>query len=483
MYFLYSVLTATGMFLLAPYFLIKGIRQRKYLQNLPERLGLRFPRELGPARDAAGPSSKDAREAIWIHAVSVGEVLAAVPLARALVEKYPGKRLVVSTTTATGQALARERMKFADAIFYFPLDWKGPVRRALRAAQPKVVIIFETEIWPNFLRETRRAGVAVIFVNGRISSRSFQRFSRALRLSGGILRGFLRRVLNDATLYLMQSEQDRERVVALGAQAQRVVVAGNMKFDVIAPETSPLADWVAAEAARSGRRPVLVAGSVIAGEEEAVLEALAVVRQKWPEALLVMAPRKPERFAAAAALIEHAGHGGHAGQTGQRVVRRSGLVLNESVPDARRSREALACAPGERGSVLLLDTIGELAALYAIADAVFVGGSLAGGGGHNPLEPAALGKVPVFGNSMDNFRDVATAFLAVDAAIEVHSGTELGAAWSMLLADDARRQRMGRAAREMVERHRGATQATLARIETVLDRGVATEPAAEQARP
>jgi 3-deoxy-D-manno-octulosonic-acid transferase len=457
------------MLLLAPYFLIRhflngGIRQKKYLQNLPERLGLRFPKELGP---------EDARRTIWIHAVSVGEVLAAVPLARALAEKYPEKRLVISTTTATGQALAHERMKFAEAIFYFPLDWRGPVRRAVRAVKPELVVIFETEIWPNFLREARRAGVPVIFVNGRISSRSFQRFSRALRLSAGLLRGFLGRVLNDATLYLMQSEQDRERVVALGAEPERVVAAGNMKYDVAVPDASPLANWLAAEASRSHRGPVLVAGSVIAGEEIAVLEALDVVEQKRPDALLVMAPRKPERFAAAAALIE---------QSGRRVVRRSELVLDDGAAGAQCARGALGCAPGERGSVLLLDTIGELTALYGIADAVFVGGSLAPGGGHNPLEPAALGKAPVFGASMDNFRDVAAAFLAADAAIEVHSGAELGAAWSALLADEPRRERMGRAARELVERHRGATQRALARIETVLVAGPAAVLAAEKAR-
>ncbi|HEY1865726.1 MAG TPA: 3-deoxy-D-manno-octulosonic acid transferase [Candidatus Acidoferrales bacterium] len=469
MYFLYSVLSATGMLLLAPYFLIKyflneGTRQKKYLQNLPERLGLRFPNELGP---------EDARRTIWIHAVSVGEVLAAVPLARALAEKYPEKQLVISTTTATGQALAHERMKFAEAIFYFPLDWRGPVKRAVRAVKPELVVIFETEIWPNFLREARRAGVPVIFVNGRISSRSFQRFSRALRLSAGLLRGFLGRVLNDATLYLMQSEQDRERVVALGAEPERVVAAGNMKYDLAVPDASPLANWLTTEASRARRGPVLVAGSVIAGEEIAVLEALDVVEQKWPDALLVMAPRKPERFAAAAALIE---------QSGRRVVRRSELVLDDGAAGAPCARRALGCAPGERGSVLLLDTIGELTSLYGIADAVFVGGSLAPGGGHNPLEPAALGKAPVFGASMDNFRDVASAFLAADAAIEVHSGAELGAAWSALLADEPRRERMGRAARELVERHRGATQRALARIETVLVAGPAAVLAAEKAR-
>ena len=153
MYFLYSVLTATGMFLLAPYFLLKGIRQKKYLHSLPERLALRFPPELGFVNASA-------LGAIWVHAVSVGEVLAALPLARSLKERYPERRLVISTTTATGQALARERMKFADAVFYFPLDWCGPVRRALRAVRPGLIVIFETEIWPNFLREARRAGGA-----------------------------------------------------------------------------------------------------------------------------------------------------------------------------------------------------------------------------------------------------------------------------------------------------------------------------------
>jgi 3-deoxy-D-manno-octulosonic-acid transferase len=481
MYFLYSALSAAGIFLLAPYFLVrhflnKGTRQKRYLQNLPERLALRFPRELVSSNhDAGGEAPKEnAREhsgAIWLHAVSVGEVLAAVPLARLLAERYRAKRLVISTTTATGQALAQERMKFADAIFYFPLDWCGSVRRALRAVRPELVIIFETEIWPNFLRESQRAGVPVIFVNGRISKRSFTQFSRTLQLSAGLLRGFLRSVLNDATLYLMQSEEDRARLVSLGARADRAVVAGNMKYDATMPTTmprsTPLVDWLAAELARSRRRPVLVAGSVIAGEESAVLEALAVVSRLRPDALLIMAPRKPERFGAAATLIE---------QAGRRVVRRSGLSL--SVDDSLGgtpnrmgdcgSEGVLARTPGQAGSVLLLDTIGELAALYAVADTVFIGGSLEPAGGHNPLEPATFGKVPVFGCSMDNFRDIAAAFLAADAAIEVRSGLDLGEVWSALLSDDARRERMGGAARELLQRHQGATAVTLEHIANLL---------------
>jgi 3-deoxy-D-manno-octulosonic-acid transferase len=487
MYFLYSVLSAAGVLLLSPYFLIKGLRQKKYLRNLPERFAWRFPPELGSydigwtqgrarTRIERAPSRARTRASstIWIHAVSVGEVLAAVPLASALAARFPGWRLVVSTTTATGQALARERLKSAEAVFYFPLDWRGPVRRALGAARPEIVILLETEIWPNFLREARRAKVPVAVVNGRISNRSFARFSRALRISIGMLRGFLRRVLNDVELFVMQSEQDAARLVELGAQPGRVVVAGNMKYDVARPESNPLVEWLEGELASTQgmkRDPVLVAGSVIAGEEAPVLEALAAVSRQWPGALLVMAPRKPERFDAAAALIE---------QSGRRVVRRSTLKLGDAA-GARGWRGVLDCARGEQGSVLLLDTIGELAAVYRVADVVFVGGSLEPAGGHNPLEPAVFGKAPVFGSSMENFRDIAALLLRAEAAVEVRSGAELGAAWIALLSDRERRERLGRAARELVERNRGATEVTVERIAALLAEVRKFEPGFEPA--
>ena len=222
MYFLYSILTAAGMLLLSPYFLVRGLRSGKYVHNVRERFGY-------PPADFPRPSG--ARRAIWLHAVSVGEVLAALPLAKRLKAKFPDRPLYISTTTATGQRLARERMTFADAIFYFPLDWKGPVRRVLRAVQPALVVILETEIWPNFLRECRRGRVPVVFVNGRISERSFRGYGRANRLLGG----FVRRVLGDAALFLMQTQDDAERLRALGAPAERVLVAGNMKYDLAPP--------------------------------------------------------------------------------------------------------------------------------------------------------------------------------------------------------------------------------------------------------
>jgi len=445
MYVLYSLLTAAGMLLLSPYFLIRGLIRGKYLRNIPERLGWKHPEEL--RSNTPGGSNE---KSIWIHAVSVGEVLAVLPLAKQLKERYSQRRLVVSTTTATGQKLARERMPFADAIFYFPLDWSGPVRRALKTTQASTVIIVETEIWPNFLRECRRADVPVVFVNGRLSERSFRGFRRALYYSGGVLRGFLAKILNDAALYMMQSEEDATRLLALGASEKRVVVTGNLKYDLVEPTQSPLVAWLETELARSRRGPVLIAGSVMANEETAVLRAFGDVEREFPNAFLILAPRKPEQFDSAAAIVT---------QAGRKLLRRRDITLNGS------GSAALA----EPGNVFLLDSLGELASIYKLADAVFVGGSLVPSGGHNILEPAAFSKVPIHGPSMENFREMAANFSAANASIRVANPEELGPAWRGLLSDPARAARMGTAARELVDRNRGATQRVLARLEEIID--------------
>jgi 3-deoxy-D-manno-octulosonic-acid transferase len=449
MYALYSLLTAAGMLLLLPYFLVRGLIQGKYLSNIEERLGWKFPPELRDKNSAGSPE-----KSIWIHAVSVGEVLAVLPLAEQLKKRFPQLRLVVSTTTITGQKIARERMPFADAIFYFPLDWPGPVRRALAAARPGAVIIVETEIWPNFLRECRRAEVPVIFVNGRLSERSFRGFGRAVSYSVGALSGFLKKVLGDATLFLMQSEEDAARLIALGAPGERVLVTGNLKYDLSEASESPLSSWLEAQVEMSNRRPVVVAGSVLANEEVPVLRAFAEVEREFPSALLILAPRKPEQFDKAATVV---------GESGRKFVRRRDLTLNGA------GSSALA----EPGNVFLLDSLGELGGLYRLADAVFVGGSLVPGGGHNILEPAALSKVPIYGPSMENFREMSGKFLAAGAAIQVKSSEELGAAWAGLLRDPERAARMGTCARELVDRNRGATRRVLELIERVVrsDRG------------
>ena len=448
MYALYSLLTAAGLLLLSPYFLVRGLAERKYLSNIPERFGWKFPRELHAGAGAAE------RKSIWIHAVSVGEVLAVLPLARELKERFPAYRLVVSTTTLTGQNLARERMSFADAVFYFPMDWRGPVQRALAAARPALLVVVETEIWPNFLRECRRAGVPVLFVNGRLSEKSFRGYQRALALSLGLLAGFLKNVLADGTLFLMQSDADAERLTALGAPGERVLVTGNLKYDLAEAAENPLSAWLASEVAKNERRPVVVAGSVLANEETPVLQAFDKVAAEFPRALLILAPRKPEQFDNAAAIVA---------ATGRKLVRRRDLHFNGTA----------SAALSDPGNVLLLDSIGELASLYRLADAVFVGGSLVPNGGHNILEPAAFGKVSVYGPWMENFREMAEKFQEADAALQVNSSEELGEAWVAMLRDPKRTQRMGTSARELVDRNRGATERVVGHIERVLnsDRG------------
>ncbi len=440
MYFLYSLLTALGMLLASPYFLFTGFRRGQSFAVLRQRFGWAYPPEL---QSVGGRS-------IWIHAVSVGEVLAVAPLAQRLREQFPDRRLVVSTTTITGQRLARERLPFAAAVFYFPLDWRGPVRRAFRAARPELILIAETEIWPNFLREARRENVPVAFVNGRLSARSYNGFLRARSLKTGVLANFQKRVLADASIYLMQSEADAARLLDLGAPSDRVVVTGNLKYDLPPPRESELSRWLAAEMRRSERGPLIVAGSVLTGEESQVLAAFDEIEKHWPAALLVLAPRKPDRFDAAAAEVEN---------SLRHAVRRSRLSLGAA------SDSAFA-APR---TVLLLDSVGELASLYALADAVFVGGSLVPAGGHNILEPAVVGRAPVFGPSMDNFKEIVARFLEFGAGLQVSDAAQLAAAWTLLLVDAPRREQMGAAAQELVERYRGATEKALARVAELLE--------------
>jgi 3-deoxy-D-manno-octulosonic-acid transferase len=420
------------------------LRHGKYLSNLGQRLGFSFPSLRNLAVDRPG--------AIWIHAVSVGEVLSGVTLARRLKETYPARPLVVSTTTITGQALAQERMPFVDAVFYFPLDWAFSVRRALRAVKPAIIIVLETEMWPNFLREARRREIPVLFVSGRISDHSFARYQSYLGTFGFFLRPFLQRSLSCATAFLMQSENDAARIRALGASADCVRVSGNLKYDLELPAPTPLANWLEIEARRGGRTPLIVAGSIVASEEPLALIAFGTLQGEHPNALLVLAPRKPERFEAAAEFI-HESH--------RQYIRRSQLPV--PAPSKAVSQNGDAIIP-EDVTVLLLDSIGELASLYRLADGALVGGSLVPSGGHNILEPAAFGKIPVFGPSMENFSEMAARFVAAGAAIQVESPEDAGVAWIELLRNPERRRKMGDAARGLVEGSRGATDRALAEI-------------------
>ena len=451
MYFIYSFLMGLAALLLVPYWLVQGLRNGKYLSNLGERLGSSFP--------ALAKLGANSTGAIWIHAVSVGEALSGITLARRLKEVYPHRPLIISTTTQTGQALARERLPFADAIIYFPLDWAFCVRRAFNAVRPSVVLVLETEIWPNFLREAGRRKIPVLFVSGRISDRSFARYLRYLGVFGSFLRPFFRSALSNASAFLMQGEKDAERVRALGAPADRVSVSGNLKYDLELPSPTPVSNWLATELKRSGRSPIIVAGSVVATEEPHALIAFGTLQGEYPKALLVLAPRKPECFDSAAEFID---------ESHRKFIRRSQLPIPgpsqlQSAPPSNNST-----IPSDV-TVLLIDSIGELASLYALADGAFVGGSLVSSGGHNILEPAAFGKIPVFGPSMENFSEIASRFVSAGAAIQVESPEDAGVAWIELFRDPERMKKMGETARQLVADSRGATDRALAEVAKRLD--------------
>ncbi len=445
MYLLYSILMGLAALLTSPYWLVQGLRHGKYLSNLGQRLGFSLPglEKLLPQHPGA----------IWIHAVSVGEVLSGVALARELKGSYPQRPLVVSTTTLTGYALAKERMPFADAVIYFPLDWAFSVRRVLDAVKPAIIVILETEIWPNFLHEASRRKIPVLFLSGRLSDRSFARWRSFLRIFGLFLKPLLKSALSSPAGFFMQTEQDAERIRALGAPAERVKVSGNLKYDLELPEPTPLAQWLEEECDRRGRRPLIVAGSVVATEEPLALISFGVVQGDFPRALLVLAPRKPERFAAAAEFIQ---------ESHRKFIRRSELSIPG--PGISANGGGGQNAIPEDATVLLLDTIGELASLYRLADGAFVGGSLVESGGHNILEPAAFGKVPVFGPSMENFAAMASRFVESDAAIQVESPEDAGVEWIHLLKDPAKMKRMGDTARQLVESSRGALDRALTEI-------------------
>jgi 3-deoxy-D-manno-octulosonic-acid transferase len=448
-YFIYSLLLGFAALLLLPYWLVQGLRHGKYLSNLSERLGFSFPSLVKLPVERPG--------AIWIHAVSVGEALSGVALARRLKEAYPDRPLIVSTTTITGQALVRERIPFADAVIYFPLDWAFCVRRAMNAVKPSIVLILETEIWPNFLREAHRRDVTVLFVSGRISDRSFARYQNYLGAFGFFLRPFLKDALSRAGGFLMQSEKDAERIRALGAPADRVFVSGNLKYDLEVPAATPLSNWLEAEARRSGRSPIIVAGSVVATEEPLALIAFGTLQGEYPKALLVLAPRKPERFEATAEFID---------ESHRKFIRRSKLSIPGPSQSAGASEDG---AISDDVTVILVDSIGELASLYRVADGVFVGGSLVPSGGHNILEPAAFGKIPVFGPSMENFAEIASRFVSAGAAVQVESPEDVGVAWIEFFRNPDRAKKMSASARSLVETSRGATDRALAEIAKLLN--------------
>ena len=421
--FFYNLALLTALVLSAPWWLFKMAITHKYRHGLLHRLG-RVPAHL---------LSADPRPVLWLHAVSVGEVLAVSRLVAEFDRGLPAYRLLVSTTTRTSQELARQRFG-SERVFYCPLDLPWAVRTYLRALRPRMLILAETEFWPNLLSGCYRRAIPIAVVNARISDRSWPRYRRL----GRLWRPFLRPL----GCVLAQSSTDAERLRAMGCNPTCVTVAGNLKFDVRATAEAEATRELRCRAA--GLRFV-VAGSTLNGEESALVDAWPRLLAADPNLVLVLAPRHPERFAAVAALLDA-----------------SGLAWS------RRSLWSTpAAAPLAPGHIVLLDTIGELASVYSLAAVAFVGGSLVPAGGHNPLEPAQFAVPIVMGPHYANFRAIAEDLL-VHNALRIAQKDSLATALLDFLRDPVQAAALGRRARQVFDEQSGATARSLAALHAML---------------
>ena len=410
MYILYNIFLLLLTLLLLPVILFKMATVPKYRGGLTQKLGRirkRVKRVIGKTRP------------IWVHAVSVGEVMAAHPLIRELKKKYPGRKLILSTVTVTGNYTALQRVPEADAVFFFPFDYPWIVRKVIRGINPALVLVAETELWPNFFRELNRMGIPSAVINGRISPKSYSNYMK--------LKAFFGKVFSQITLFCMQSSDDAQRIRDIGAPAEKVIVTGNLKFDQKIPTGTS-----APVSVKKGSK-VITAGSTHRGEEEALLQVFRRLRVKFPELVLILAPRHPERFEEVQGLVSKAGY---------ECQRRTSLK-------------------GTVREVLLLDTIGELRSFYGVCDIAFVGGSLVKVGGHNLLEPAAMKKPVIFSRYMYNFKEISEALIAAGGGILVKDKEELYTQFEKLLSDQEYARQIGARAFGVIEVNSGSALRTI----------------------
>ena len=434
MYLFYSFVLTIGFLVLLPRFLWDWLRNGKYAAGFWQRLGYL------PDFDPKG------KPIVWLHCVSVGETNAAKPLVKAVQTNFPDYRLVVSTTTKTGQALAKEIFKKEAAlVFYFPFDWIFVVRRVLKKIKPSVILIMETELWFNFLREAKRQNIQTVLVNGRLSEKSFKNYS--------LIRAFMRRVLKNLDLALMIGKADAEKLIGLGCEPEKVFVTGNLKFDLETAE-SDLTTILGQRFEIDNTRTLIIAASTHQPEESWILESFEILRRQFGEKgapRLMIAPRHPERFAEVARLIE---------KSGFKFARRS---------DSQSDSDAEA-------EVILLDSIGELRAVYPLAEIVFVGGSLIPHGGQNILEPAATNRAIVTGYYTMNFASIIKAFVEKNAVVQLPELEEsvitenLARVFFELLNDERERKTLAKNAFAVLFENRGATAKTIAKLQQIFNK-------------
>lgn len=435
MFLIYSILFTLGFVVLLPRFVFDAVFNGKYAAGFKQRLGFL------PSFDSKG------KRVVWLHCVSVGEMNAARPLAKKIKENFPDLSLVVSTTTRTGQELAKAAFAdIADLVFYFPFDWKFSVRKTLHHIKPSVVLLMETEIWPNFIRQAYHAGARLAIVNGRLSERSLTRYVK--------IKQFMKRVLGYLDLALMQSNGDATRLMSLGIRASKVRVTGNLKFDhESAQDEAALTDELRKRFGVDTDMPLIIAASTHSPEETWLLNAFKEIRSSGRSARLMIVPRHPERFDEVAASIEKAGFD---------LVRRSSPAT---------SKDATS-------EVILLDSIGELRAAYPLAEIVFVGGSLIPHGGQSIFEPAAAGKAIVTGPHTRNFEAAINEFMAKNALIQLPQISDreivpkLVEVLCDLLSNGEQLSTLGSNALAVMNNNRGSAAKTIEYLQPVLDQNI-----------
>ena len=425
---LYNLAAILAVVLIIPVFLVRAVRERGFVERVRQSLGF-FPEH---ALDKVAK-----KNCIWVHAASVGEIVAASPLIREFRKEFPKSPILVSVVTTAGYEMANRIIKDADSIIYFPLDLPWRAGSILRRIHPRVFMPVETELWPNFLRTAKKLKLPVMMVNGRISDKSVNRYKH--------LHSVLDDMISTVRKFAMQSPIDAEYIMRLGAPPELVTVTGNTKFDQTYTDVSPEEkEKLLREMGLSKQGGIFLAGSTHRGEETPVLEAFGALREKFPKAQLIIAPRELLRTTEVVALCRHKGFS---------VARRTELLKE----------------PSEGHDIVILDTIGELGRVYSIGDVIYVGGSLIAHGGHNILEPAAHGKAIVVGHNMFNFKDTHVLFTKRSACITVHDEAELSAAVLRLFEDEAERRRMERETLAIVGENKGASRKTAVLLRDFLE--------------
>lgn len=428
-YFPYNIILTCLLLLYAPYLLLRSLIQERFRKKWIQRLG--FP----PRRSFKKP--------IWVHASSVGEVLCSVPLLRRIKKEIPHCEIVLSTMTSTGNETAKTLIPEADQVFFFPVDHPFTIRKALQRMDPCLLLIAETELWPNVLRSCSRRKIPVVLFNGRISEKSFRGYL--------FLKSFFKRYLESVSLFLMQTEEDRDRIIQIGAPPDKTKVVGNIKFDQAFP--SPTGNTVVA-IARSlnlqGNEPILIGGSTHSGEEEILVSIFKDLRKSIAGLILILAPRHLDRLEEVGKMLD---------KESLSWKRKTSMAANLTWPkeDSMKKPE-----------VILLDTLGELMSLYSLGTLVFIGGSLVPVGGHNPLEPLFSKKCVLFGPHMFNFFDIARHLISEGGAIQVSGKEELSSQLKRLLLDEKVRNETGEKGYQFLQKHRGATERIFEKIKPFL---------------